>query len=144
MGNNGNKNNPQKQNLLEACKKNIGEWVCTYCNSGSGQPFLLKKKQHSTPITSSPWYESILKSPNSQRRLSESSWRRCMCTRLKRSMGIECNASKLYTTASVSSPCRTQQKTKKRHSRYENDYAEFFKDYKSLIPSTKWWGVFCL
>jgi hypothetical protein len=24
--------------LLEACKKNIGEWVCSYCNSGSGQP----------------------------------------------------------------------------------------------------------
>ena len=44
MGNNGNKNNPQKQNLLEACKKNIGEWVCTYCNSGSGQPAAVSRE----------------------------------------------------------------------------------------------------
>ena len=29
---------------------------------------------------------------------------------------------------------------KKRHSRYKNDYAEFFKDYKSLRPPTKRWA----
>ena len=44
MGNKVNKNNPQKQNLLEACKKNIGEWVCTYCNSGSGQPAAVSRE----------------------------------------------------------------------------------------------------
>lgn len=26
------------QRLLEACKNNIGEWTCIYCNTGSGQP----------------------------------------------------------------------------------------------------------
>lgn len=24
--------------LLEACQNNVGEWVCSYCNTGSGQP----------------------------------------------------------------------------------------------------------
>lgn len=40
----GKKNNPQKYKLLEECKKNIGEWVCTYCNSGSGQPAAVSRE----------------------------------------------------------------------------------------------------